>query len=195
MPTWNKGREGVGLEHLLLNERVADSVVLAFDEGRGPFRLTYRLTWDESWWLREADLVVTTERSTTSLNLRTDGRGRWRGGDGRAIDELDGCVDIDIWPTPFTNSFPVRREPLAVGERRQFRMAWVSAPDLTVRPRPQAYTRLADRLYLFESLDGSGFSAELPVDEDGIVLDYPGLFRRVVDSGWMTEQLPERTRT
>jgi hypothetical protein len=62
-------------------------------------------------------------------------------------------------------------------------MAWVFAPDLTVSPQPQAYTQLADRLYLFESLVGSGFSAELPVDEDGIVLDYPGLFRRVVDSG------------
>ena len=182
-PVWNREREGVGLEHLLLAEFMADSVVLAFDEERGPFRLTYRLTWDESWRLREADLVVTMERSTTSLNLRADGRGRWRDGDGRAIDELDGCVDIDIWPTPFTNSFPVRRVPLEVGERRQFRMAWVFAPDLTVRPQPQTYTRLAERLYLFESLDGSGFSAELPVDEDGIVLDYPGLFRRVVDSG------------
>ena len=183
MPTWNKGREGVGLEHLLLDERVADSVVLAFDEERGPFRLTYRLTWDESWRLREADLVVATEHSTTSLNLRTDVQGRWGDGGGRAIDGLDGCVDIDIWPTPFTNSFPVCRVPLAVGERRQFRMAWVSAPGLTVRPQPQAYTRLADRLYLFESLDGSGFTVELPVDEDGIVLDYPGLFRRVVDYG------------
>ena len=172
----------MGLEHLLLDERAADSVVLAFDEERGPFQLTYRLTWDKSWRLREADLVVATERSTTSLNLRTDGHGRWRDGGGRDIGELDGCVDIDIWPTPFTNIFPVRREPLAVGERRQFRMAWVSAPDLTVRPQPQAYTRLADRLYLFESLDGGGFSAELPMDEDGIVLDYPGLFRRVVGS-------------
>jgi hypothetical protein len=173
----------VGLEHLLLDERVADSVVLAFDEERGPFRLTYRLTWDESWRLREADLAVATERFTTSLTLRTDDQGRWRGGDdGLAINELDGCVDIDIWPTPFTNSFPVRREPMVVGERRQFRMAWVSAPDLTARPQPQAYTWLADRLYLFESLNGGGFSAELPVDEDGIVMDYPGLFRRVVDS-------------
>ena len=33
----------------------------------------------------------------------------------------------------------------------------------------EAYTRLADRLYLFENLDGNGFRAELPVDEDGIV--------------------------
>jgi uncharacterized protein len=175
----NSARRGLGLEHLLLAERVADSVVLAVDEEYGPFRLTYRLTWDESWRLRDADLVVATERSTGSLSLRTDGWGHWRQGNGPAIDTLDGCVDIDIWPTPFTNSFPIRREPMVVGERRQFRMAWIFAPDLTVHPQPQAYTRLADRLYLFENLDGSGFRAELPVDEDGIVLDYPGLFQRV----------------
>ncbi|HEX5886560.1 MAG TPA: putative glycolipid-binding domain-containing protein [Pyrinomonadaceae bacterium] len=181
-PIWNKAREGVGLEHLLLTEHAADSVVLAFDEQHDPFRLIYRLTWDESWRLRDANMVVTTDRFTRSMTLKTDGRGHWRDGDGRAITELDGCIDIDIWPTPFTNSFPIRREPMAVGERRQFHVAWVSAPELTVHPQAQAYTRLADRLYLFENLDGSGFRAELPTDEDGIVLDYPELFRRVKET-------------
>lgn len=178
-PIWNKSLEGVGLEHLLLTERAADSVVLAFDDESGPFRLTYRLTWDEAWQLRDAELVLATARSTRSLTLQTDGRGHWRDGDDRPLAALDGCLDIDIWPTPFTNSFPIRREPMAIGERRQFLMAWVFAPDLTVHPQPQAYTRLADRLYLFENLDGSDFRAELAVDEDGIVLDYPDLFRRV----------------
>jgi hypothetical protein len=146
---------------------------------QGPFRLTYRLAWDESWRLRDAELAVVTEHSTRSLSLRTDGQGQWRRGDGQTIHDLNGCMDVDIWPTPFTNSFPIRREPMATGERRQFRMAWILAPDLTVSPQPQAYTRLAERLYLFENLDGSGFRAELPVDEDGIVVDYPDLFRRV----------------
>jgi hypothetical protein len=182
-PIWNKEREGVGLEHLLLAEGAADSIVLAFDEEHGSFRLTYRLMWDESWRLRDAELNVATERSTRSLVLQTDGQGHWRHRDGRVVIELDGCVDVDIWPTPFTNTFPIRREPLAVGERREFRMAWIFAPDLTVRPQPQAYTRLADRTYLFENLDGSGFRAELPVDEEGIVLDYPDLFRRVNENG------------
>ena len=178
-PVWNKKREEVGLEHLLLSEHSADSIVLAFDEERGPFRLTYRLNWNSSWQLRDAELVVATENFSRSLNLQTDGRGHWRHGDGRIIDDLDGCLDIDIWPTPFTNTFPIRRTPLAIGERREFRMAWIFAPDLTVKAQPQAYTRLADRLYLFESLDGSGFKAGLPVDEEGIVLDYPGLFTRI----------------
>ena len=179
-PIWSKNREGVGLEHLLLTEHSADSVILAFDDQHGPFRLTYRLTWDELWRVREVELVVTTESLNRSLLLKTDGHGHWRHGDGPVIAELDGCIDVDIWPTPFTNSFPIWREPMAVGERREFYMVWIFAPDLTVHPQPQAYTRLAERLYVFENLDGSGFRAELPVDEDGIVLDYPNLFRRVI---------------
>jgi hypothetical protein len=95
--------------------------------------------------------------------------------------ELEGCIDIDICPTPFTNSFPIRRQPIAVGERREFRMAWIYAPDLTVHPQPQAYTRQADRLYLFENLDGTGFKALLRVDDDGVVVDYPEFFRRVAE--------------
>lgn len=178
-PLWNKDQEGVGLEHLLLAARAADSVVLACDEEHGPFRLRYHLGWDDSWQLRDATLQITTERFSGSLSVLTDGLGHWRHRDGRALPELDGCRDIDIWPTPFTNSFPIRRCPMAVGERRQFVMAWIFALDLTVKSQPQAYTRLAERLYLFESLDGSGFRAELPVDEEGIVVDYPGLFRRL----------------
>jgi uncharacterized protein len=178
-PHWNKDRDGLGLEHLLLADQVADSVILAFDENHGPFRLTYRLTWDDAWRVREAELTVATDKGTRSLSLEADGGGHWRHRRGEPINDLDGCVDIDIWPTPFTNSFPIRRAKLAIGERREFRMAWIFAPDLTMHAQQQAYTRLADRLYLFENLDGSGFRAELPVDEGGIVLDYPRFFRRV----------------
>jgi len=178
-PVWNETRPGTGLEHLLLGEQAADSVVLGWDEEHGPFRLRYRLTWDPAWQLRDAELAVTTPARARSLRLATDGHGRWLDGEGRTLEALQGCRDIDIWPTPFTNSFPIRRAPLAVGERREFLMAWVDALGMTVRPQPQAYTRLADQLYLFEGLDGTGFKAELPVDEHGLVLDYPGLFRRV----------------
>lgn len=174
---WTPNHEG--LEHLLLTEGAADGLVLAFDEQRWPFRLHYRLRWDDAWRLLSADLSLLTRDGVGMLGLVTDGQGHWRQADGTPIAELQGCLDIDIWPTPMTNSFPLRRQPLAVGERRAFRMAWVDATQLTVKPQRQAYTRLADRRYLFESLDGSGFQAELLVDEDGLVIDYPGLFQRV----------------
>ncbi len=182
-PTWNPAAQGAGLEHMLLSPGSADGVVLAVDGAQGPFRLAYRLQWDAAdWRLRGAELSVRIGHGAgdRSLRLRTDGQGRWQDGRGRALGELDGCLDLDIWPTPFTNTFPVRRQPMRIGERREFLVAWVDGVDLrTVKPQRQAYTRLAERRYLFESLDGSGFSAELPVDADGLVLDYPGLFRRV----------------
>jgi uncharacterized protein len=114
-----------------------------------------------------------------TLSLRVDSAGRWSLGDGTPRPDLNGCRDIDIWPTPFTNSFPIRREALAVGERRTFRMAWVSAFHMTVAAQPQAYTRLDDHLYRFENLDGSGFQADLRFDEHGLVVEYPDLFRRI----------------
>lgn len=178
-PTWNANQRGVGLEHLLLGEAEADGIIVAIDEEHGPFRLAYRLAWDTLWQIRSAELALTTERFAGSLSLQTDGLGHWHHGDGRIIGELEGCRDIDIWPTPFTNSFPIRRVPMQVGERHLFRMAWISGLDLRFHAQPQAYTRLSEHFYLFENLDGTGFRAELPVDAEGIVLDYPDLFRRV----------------
>ena len=73
----------MGLEHLLLRERAADSIILAFDEERDPFRLTYRLAWDESWRVLDVELVVVTERGSESLSLCGNGQGLWRHRDGR----------------------------------------------------------------------------------------------------------------
>ena len=178
-PTWSPGHIGHGLEQVTLTQSSADSVLLAFDEDGTPFRLSYRLGWDHRSRLLFADLEARKGARTTTLGLRADGEGHWQDVRGERLHHLDGCIDIDIWPTPLTNSFPLWRSPMRVGERHEFRMAWVAAPDLTVEAKPQAYTRLAERLFLFESLDGSGFKAELPVDEDGLVTDYPDLFIRV----------------
>lgn len=176
---WSPGHVGHGLEQAILTENSAQSVLLAFDENGTPFCLTYRLGWDHRSRLLLADLEARKGAQTLTLGLRTDGEGHWQGARGERLPHLDGCIDIDIWPTPLTNSFPLWRSQMQIGQRQEFRMAWVAAPDLTVEAKPQAYTRLAERLFLFESLDGSGFKAELPVDQDGLVTDYPDLFLRV----------------
>lgn len=178
-PIWNPQRVGMGMEHLLLGDQVADSVVLAFDEDDEPFRLTYRLEWDAAWRIRSANLSVTTDAGSRTLALLMDGQGHWKNATGQPIDVLDGCLDIDIWPTPFTNTFPLRRKPMKNGERCEFAVAWIFAPELTIHRRMQAYTRKDEHLYLFESLDVDAVRAELPVDQNLIVIDYPGMFRRL----------------
>jgi hypothetical protein len=178
-PLWSPGFEGAGFEHVTFARHGADSVLLAVDEAGEPFRLAYRLRWDDAGRLREADLESLQGDKSRRLALRADGEGAWHTAERAPLPGLEGCIDIDIWPTPLTNSLPLWRSGLAVGERREYRMAWVNAPALTVERKAQAYTRLAERRYRFESLDGSGFQVELPLDGHGLVTDYPGLFRRV----------------
>lgn len=73
-------------------------------------------------------------------------------------------------------------ESEATGESREISVVYVAAPDFTVRPFRQRYTRLDDsdgqQRYRYESLE-SGFTADLPVDDDGFVVAYPAIWRRV----------------
>lgn len=178
-PIWNEHRKNIGLEHLVLTKGAATSVILAVDEDDVPFRLDYHLRWSPSGCLQEANLILEKGIERRSMNLHADGTGNWKHASGQLISELDGCIDIDIWPTPFTNSFPLWRSSMNIGQRKEFRMAFINGCTLAIEAKSQAYSRLGERLYLFESLDGSQFRAELPLDKDGLVIDYPELFQRI----------------
>jgi len=82
-----------------------------------------------------------------------------------------------------TNLMPILREDLLVGRGTvDLIAAWVSVPDLSVCADGQRYRFVrADRassVVAYEETDGS-FSAELTLDRDGIVIDYPGLAHRL----------------
>jgi uncharacterized protein len=52
-------------------------------------------------------------------------------------------------------------------------------PELSVEIDHQRYTCLEPgRRYRYEALDGS-FTREIEMDEGGLVVTYPGLFRRI----------------
>src|SRR3712207_6469157 len=148
-------------------------------EGR-PFRIAYDVRCDADWRVRAARVGVPGE--PPKVELLSDGEGNWTGPDGRAATYLEGCQDVDISETPFTNTLPVRRLDLTPGESAEISVAYLDGAALQPWPEPQRYTCLekgdGNGLYRFLSLDG-GFTADLPVDADGLVLDYPGLFNRV----------------
>jgi hypothetical protein len=80
--------------------------------------------------------------------------------------------------TPFTNTLPIRRLALAVGSASDVLVVLVEVPGLRVSPKVQRYTRLGRNRYRFETADGR-FRRDLRVDRRGLVVTYPGLFRRV----------------
>jgi hypothetical protein len=133
--------------------------------------LDYTLLCDADWrvrslWLSCGDRIRT---------LVSDGEGSWSCGE--YLPGLQGAVDVDISATPLTNTLPIRRLGLAVGDSAEIVTAYVDVPSLDVTLDPQRYTRLSEQVYRYESLD-SDFTRDVEVDPDGFVLTYPGLFAR-----------------
>jgi uncharacterized protein len=178
---------GPGLEHLHLLQQpdgvVADSMLIGVGE-QGPFRIHYEISCSAQWGLRAVH-ISTLDSSPQSLHLLTDGAGNWTTEVGEALPMLQGCLDVDISATPFTNTLPIRRLALQLGSVAVLNMAYIAAPQMRLRVAQQRYTCLdatpTGGRYRFESLTHGvvSFTAELPVDKDGLVLDYPNLFRRV----------------
>jgi hypothetical protein len=176
--------EGPGLEHLRLVTSdnggvVASGLVIGLEAGR-PFRIGYEIRCDGLWRVREVR-VGAPDLKQPVLDLLSDGEGHWKRRGGEAMPELDGCIDVDISATPFTNTLPISRLGLKPGESEELAVVYVRVPELLVGPERQRYGCLEARAdggrYRFEALP-SGFTAELPVDAEGLVFDYPGLFRR-----------------
>jgi len=170
---------GDGLEHLSLRERdgaiSAESVVIG-ERGGTPYGLRYLIVLGPDWTVRSVEVFPAGD---APLILASDGAGTWSDGTGARLGALAGCIDVDLAPTPFTNTLPIRRLGLKAGEARDLKVAYVPMPTLTPVAVEQRYTCLEPgRRYRYDG-NFRNFSAVLEVDSDGLVIDYPETFRRV----------------
>lgn len=159
-----------------------------------PYRLDYRLETGAGYVTRRLRARSRGEGWSRNLDLRRDDAGVWSvaadedgrvdlpppGGDPATF---AGALDCDLGLSPVTNLMPVLRSGvLAGGGPLELTAAWVSVPDLGVQADGQRYTFLraeADRrLIRFEATDGT-FAADITLDPQGIVIDYPGIARRL----------------
>jgi hypothetical protein len=180
---------GTGIEHLILNVDGgihADGLAVGEIE-RGAYRIHYQIDCDADWNVLRLRIEDLLRDSVLALTRAADNR--WNDADGTMLDTLEGCVDVDLMFTPFTNTLPIRRLNLKPGEARDLAVVYVGLPGLQVSRFRQRYTCLSSGnsggTYRYESLE-SGFTAELKVDEDGLVVDYPNIF--VMDA---KRQLPD----
>ena len=140
-----------------------------------PCMLSYTVLCDEAWQTRSAKVAGWIGERVVDIELTADLSRRWWM-NGVEHPELTGCIDVDLGFSPSTNTLPIRRLNLAVGAEAVVHAAWLAFPALTLRPLDQVYRRTGDRRYYYESAGGS-FSAEIEVNEAGLVTNYPGLWR------------------
>ena len=170
-----------GIEHLVLREGsreiVAESVVVGSADD-SVFAVRYRIRCDKSWRVRNAEIALV--GNDRKIEISSDGKGGWSDASGKSLRKLAGAIDIDLSATPFTNTLPIRRLKLGPRQSAEILAVYILVPALTLTTDPQRYTCLtAGKRYRYESID-SDFTRDIVVDRRGLVVTYPGLFRRLL---------------
>ena len=190
-----------GVEHALVDARTglyARGTAVAVD----PIAYTcrYEVRTDPAWATARVDVGAEGAGWVRTVRLEL-AAGRWRvtaseqgdldaaltaaGHAGAGLpgvedpDQLYGAYDVDLAGSPLTNTLPVRRLGLSkaeTGVAHRLSVAWVLLPSLEVIQADQIYTPLGEGRMRYAS---ETFSADLSCDDDGFVIDYPGLARRV----------------
>lgn len=143
-----------------------------------PLEVKYRLECGPDWSTRAISIEQRRGFQRSALSLAVDDAGAWSDSRTGELDSLTGCRDVDLELSPITNSLPVNRLNLAVGQVEEIAVAWIRFPSLEIVRARQSYERLSDRTYRYRSL-GSGFTADIDVDEVGLTIRYEGIWERV----------------
>lgn len=178
-----QSEDAPGFEHVRIDEghpewTVFDSMFVR-EHGGHVRRGGYTLIIDKAW--RTLELRIMVEQAPGSMvaqHLLASGDGSWTDADGQPMPELDGCIDVDIQWSPLTNTLPLRRLDLSDGGESDIRVAYIALPELDARPMAQTYSRVDSSTVRYQS-ETRSFVRDLVVDDEGYVVEYPGLFQRM----------------
>lgn len=165
-------------EHCSVNFLDAGIMVRSEIEGWSgtiPVYAEYIIRLDLHWNVLEFEIEFHVSDHQHSFHLILDALGNWRDKNGTTYPEFKGYTYVDISLSPFTNSLPINGLGMAVGESREFGLIYIDVMEARMMPDSQKYTKLSNNSYRFENAGGN-FTAEIAVDDDGFVTDYPGLF-------------------
>lgn len=141
-----------------------------------PVNIQYQISLDNGFNPVSFLLRSTGEKEFQVVMFRRNEK--WYDKSGQHQAQFDGCADIDIALTPFTNTIPIERLHLKTGESGIIDVVYIDPLEGKLSPAQQRYTRLEVGRYRYESLS-TKFVSELSVDSDGIVLNYPGLWEMI----------------
>jgi uncharacterized protein len=153
----------------------------AVEDGQ-TWAVRYEIVVDHAWRTRTAYVSSRSASGDHEVRLEADGSGHWRIG-GVAAPALDGCFDVDLEASSCTNTLPVHRLGLAVGQRADAPAAYVRALDADVERLEQRYVRIEDdgtRRRFDYAAPVFDYRGLLAYDGSGLVLDYPGIAIRSI---------------
>ena len=173
------GREYYSLENCIVNMSNSGSEINSVIIGmynKNIYRVEYLIKTNENWETIFFELKTQLYDKREIFSCCSDGKGNWIK-DGEPANEFNGCIDIDIPLTPFTNTLPINRNKLSVNESKQIKVIYLDILNEQFKPVQHKYTRLSQFRYKYENVPND-FEAVITIDELGFVIDYPELFVR-----------------
>src|SRR4029450_7953368 len=114
---WRHQDARIGFEVLFLRHQSdryhPGGYVAAVEEGE-PWGIRYALVLDSSWATRSAHIVGRSSLGGHEVRLE-NGAGSWRV-DGKPMPQLSGCIDVDLEASACTNTLPINRLRLKIGQ-------------------------------------------------------------------------------
>jgi hypothetical protein len=140
------------------------------------YKIEYRIQTNQYWETTFFEIKSQLDNAIEITNFRKVGRESWNV-NGQPDGKFDGCIDIDISLTPFTNTLPINRLNLSEKEGEQIKVLYVDVLGRKMMPVQQKYTKLSQTDYKFENVPND-FESVITIDDLGLVVKYPGLFSR-----------------
>jgi uncharacterized protein len=158
--------------------RAAGRIVGAECSEHPAFSASYDLATDENGLVTRLSLRTTVAGGTRQNSISRDEEGYWAIEDGTSYlrSTFGAAMDVDVVLSPFFNTLPIRRLGLHIDSVDvEVPVTYVSLPDLSVQEASLTYSSGSDGIHVISPMS----SATLSIDEDGFVLDYPGLAERI----------------
>ncbi|MCT7661636.1 putative glycolipid-binding domain-containing protein [Mycobacterium sp. CPCC 205710] len=154
------------------------SIVAAATPSHPAFSASYDLVTDETGATKRLSLTLTLAERERQLSIARDEENMWLVQDhqGSKRAAFDGALDVDLILSPFFNALPIRRNGLHQrSESIACPVVYVRLPDLSVDPAMISYSSAPDGI----KVHSPAAETTVRVDDDGFILDYPGLAARI----------------
>lgn len=154
--------------------------IVAAECGAHPaFSASYDLVTDDSGATKRLSLNVSVAERERQMSIARDEENMWLITDheGESREAYNGAMDVDMVLSPFFNALPIRRAGLHRStETVTLPLVYVYLPDLTVSAAEITYTGLGGGAI---ELHSPVAETTVIVDDDGFIVDYPGLAERI----------------
>jgi hypothetical protein len=158
-------------------------IVAAETPSHAGFSASYDLVTDELGATKRLSLTVTMAERERQLSIARDEENMWLIQDHQnqvTRSSYDGALDVDVIFSPFFNALPIRRTGLyEQAESVTLPVVYVRLPDLTVEPASISYSSSGGGPADGIKLNSPVANTTVTVDDNGFILDYPGLAERI----------------